>query len=253
MNCKRCQAQMEENTRFCPVCGAVQPLVCPACGAESRPGSRTCSGCGKKLPRPVREEAPKARPSRRRRTGVVLLSIGICLVAVTLLVGALQYLGRTLRGVDAPAANSGETDEQEQQILQQPEETPDKTPETIPMEVIQPEQEEQPEEENPEEENPEEEQPEEAPEDPQWIFPDSDTRLLTQADLAGLSDWELKVARNEIYARHGRRFTSARLQAHFDSCSWYEGTVDADQFDETVFNDVERANIALLYAAAEGQ
>ena len=99
----------------------------------------------------------------------------------------------------------------------------------------------------------EEEQPEEAPEDPQWIFPDSDTRLLTQADLAGLSDWELKVARNEIYARHGRRFTSARLQAHFDSCSWYEGTVDADQFDETVFNDVERANIALLYAAAEGQ
>ena len=46
MICKRCHGEVPENQRFCPTCGALQPMICPECGAESRPGSKVCSGCG---------------------------------------------------------------------------------------------------------------------------------------------------------------------------------------------------------------
>ncbi len=41
------------------------------------------------------------------------------------------------------------------------------------------------------------------------------TRLVTDADLAGKSPWELRIMRNEIYARHGRGFNSTDLQEYF--------------------------------------
>ena len=104
----------------------------------------------------------------------------------------------------------------------------------------------EPEETEPEATEPQETAPVEAG---QGIFPDSSERLLTQADVAGLSAWELQLARNEIYARHGRRFTNQELQAYFDGCSWYQGTIAPADFDEGVFNDVELANIAFLKAA----
>ena len=37
-----------------------------------------------------------------------------------------------------------------------------------------------------------------------YIIPDSDTKLLTDSDIEGLSARELNYAKNEIYARHGR-------------------------------------------------
>lgn len=46
----------------------------------------------------------------------------------------------------------------------------------------------------------------------EYIIPDSSTRLLTAADLNGLSKNELRLARNEIFARYGRRFKDQELQ-----------------------------------------
>lgn len=58
-----------------------------------------------------------------------------------------------------------------------------------------------------------------------YILPNSSTEYLTWEDYAALSRWELVLARNEIFARHGRRFQNQDIQAYFDSCSWYEGTI----------------------------
>ncbi|MEZ0369493.1 MAG: YARHG domain-containing protein [Candidatus Sericytochromatia bacterium] len=41
------------------------------------------------------------------------------------------------------------------------------------------------------------------------------------AELKTLSAWELLVIRNMIYARHGRRFTTRRLQEYFETWPWY--------------------------------
>ena len=79
-----------------------------------------------------------------------------------------------------------------------------------------------------------------------YVLADSSSTYLSRSDLVGLSAQELKIARNEIYARHGRTFNDSELQAYFDSCSWYSGTVSPDDFDADVLNDYEVENLSTI-------
>lgn len=79
-----------------------------------------------------------------------------------------------------------------------------------------------------------------------YIFYDSNTRNLTDADLAALSAQELCYAKNEIYARRGYIFASTELSDYFNGKNWYWGTADASSFSDSIFNTVEMANISLL-------
>ncbi len=79
-----------------------------------------------------------------------------------------------------------------------------------------------------------------------YIFPDSDSRYLTDADVSGLSKYQLMIARNEIYARHGWIFQNEELYAYFSSKSWYHGTTLPKDFSPSVLNEYEKANIALI-------
>lgn len=79
------------------------------------------------------------------------------------------------------------------------------------------------------------------------IFASSSTALLTDANLSGLTKSELRVARNEIYARHGRGFNNNSLQAYFNNCSWYKLDSNYDYANEYLnLNSVEKANIKLI-------
>lgn len=85
----------------------------------------------------------------------------------------------------------------------------------------------------------------------EFIFKDSDSRYLTEEDLAGMDDWQLLIARNEIYARHGRLFSNSEIQAYFNEKSWYKGTVEPEVFDAQImdiFNDYELVNIEFIRA-----
>ncbi len=79
-----------------------------------------------------------------------------------------------------------------------------------------------------------------------YVFPGSNSRYLAKSELQGLSALQLMVARNEIYARRGRKFVDPNLQAYFNSKSWYSGTVEPDDFTVAVFNKYEKANIMLI-------
>ena len=80
-----------------------------------------------------------------------------------------------------------------------------------------------------------------------YILPDSADRLLTEADLVGLSTDELRKARNEIVARRGRLFKDAELQEYFNSKSWYTGAIAPDDFDNQVMlSDIERSNMDFI-------
>lgn len=79
-----------------------------------------------------------------------------------------------------------------------------------------------------------------------YIFYDSDSRYLTSADLKGLSSWELRIARNEIYARRGRLFNDSSLQNYFNGCSWYNGYISPKNFDDDSLNKVEKYNVNLI-------
>lgn len=78
-----------------------------------------------------------------------------------------------------------------------------------------------------------------------YILPDSGSHRYTAGELSDLSDWELYLARNEIFARRGREFRNEDLQRYFESQSWYTPTYSPDDFDaraSELLNDVERAN-----------
>lgn len=91
-----------------------------------------------------------------------------------------------------------------------------------------------------------EEESVETSEGDEYIIPDSDSRRLTASDTDYLTLQEINYAKNEIYARHGRKFMSNELNAYFSSKSWYHGTVAPENFDESVFSQVEKDNIKLL-------
>lgn len=79
-----------------------------------------------------------------------------------------------------------------------------------------------------------------------YILPGSDSRYLDAADLYDLSAEECRLARNELYARHGRKFDDEGLRAYFESKDWYSGTIDPSDFKEGMLNDYEVYNRDLI-------
>ena len=82
----------------------------------------------------------------------------------------------------------------------------------------------------------------------EYILPESSTRLLERKDLENLSAEQCRLARNELYARHGRIFDDAALQSYFESCSWYQGSIPAANFSDTVLSEIEVKNRDFIVA-----
>ena len=79
-----------------------------------------------------------------------------------------------------------------------------------------------------------------------YIFPDSAQRYMSVEELNGLPLQLINYGKNEIYARHGRRFRSQELQGYFDGQSWYSGNISPDDFDENSLNEYERINAHMI-------
>lgn len=85
-----------------------------------------------------------------------------------------------------------------------------------------------------------------------YIIPDSGTRLLTSADIAGLSKSDLALARNEIYARHGRAFSTEIYKEYFSSKSWYKINPNYNYDDDNAnLNSIEIQNVDFILKAEQ--
>ena len=80
----------------------------------------------------------------------------------------------------------------------------------------------------------------------EYILPFSSERLLTEADISFLSKEELKIARNEIFARYGRLFEDEQLQAYFDAKEWYSGHIASADFSQAMLSSIEEANVKFI-------
>jgi hypothetical protein len=80
------------------------------------------------------------------------------------------------------------------------------------------------------------------------ILPDSSSRRLTDSDLDEIKDDAdlLRLARNEIYARHGRIFDDEGLSEYFLSTDWYEPEIPASDFSDDMLSQIEKDNIKLI-------
>lgn len=92
-------------------------------------------------------------------------------------------------------------------------------------------------------------QPEPEPEyNDYYILPDSSSYYYSYGELSWMSSYDLYLARNEIFARHGRMFNNADLQEYFNSQAWYNPTYTPAQFDSmgNVLSDVEQKNVNVM-------
>lgn len=216
MFCKKCGNELKEGAKYCPRCGAKIVI-------------NTGSDIDKKMS--VNEDRKQNKDNKK-----VFLVIGcIAVVMLGIVVIGYKQLNHNEES-ETPEINnqvySTET-KREETISQESETTEVFQTESETVEAFQTES---------ETEIAEEES--EATE--KYILSDSDSRYLTDSDVRNLTAHELMLARNEIYARHGRKFKDSEIQAYFNSQSWYKGTVEPDDFSTDVFNKYEKENLEFI-------
>ena len=72
-----------------------------------------------------------------------------------------------------------------------------------------------------------------------------ENKLISEAMLRGLSLHELRLLRNEIYARHGRVFKTLWLQQYFGSQMWYDPN---ESFKDEEMSGPDKTNIETIVA-----
>ena len=201
---------------------------CEKCGKEIKDGDRFCTRCGaevKSLPMTsVNEKPTDIKSNKKSKKKLVVIISAASAVAVVLAVCAIVFVPKMFRNNEneqykplqtIEITTQQETTQQSSTIIQNTTE-----PESI------------------------DDGSSDADED--YILPDSDTKKLTSSDLAGLDADELELARNEIYARAGRRFNTDYIQDYFDDKWWYVGTIEPEDFTEDMLNDVEKYNVNFI-------
>lgn len=74
----------------------------------------------------------------------------------------------------------------------------------------------------------------------------TDLKYYAEEDFKGVPVIILRIAKNEIYARHGYIFKDKDLSNYFEGQLWYVPTCEAEAFSDTVFNEYEKANLEIL-------
>lgn len=70
-----------------------------------------------------------------------------------------------------------------------------------------------------------------------------ENRAITEPMLRGLSLYELRLLRNEIYARHGRLFRALWLQQYFYGQPWYQPD---DNFKDENVSGIDKQNVETI-------
>lgn len=269
--CPKCGKQITEKTSFCSGCGTkwddsvlslimempdlsisynqidVKKRYCKQCGSICDEGQFLCNNCASKLKKPIEPQKKKSR------IPVILL---IMLLVLGLAAGAAFGISKLLKD-DAPISQSRQKD-----VVVQGEGC-DESTQNLEIGVVGSESpsneanEENNESVNSSDSHGTEAEKSEPPveeesnistqdENPDFILANSSNEYLTEADLAGLNAEECRIARNEIYARHGRKFDSEELQNYFSAFEWYKPSIESSDFEESSLNKYELANTALI-------
>lgn len=78
----------------------------------------------------------------------------------------------------------------------------------------------------------------------EYVFPNSDTVKITEEEVSRLNNWEIEVAKNEIYARYGLGFSTKELLDHFQNKSWF--TINPSVGNDVELNNIEHQNVATI-------
>lgn len=80
--------------------------------------------------------------------------------------------------------------------------------------------------------------------DSSYLFANSNSTEISKSKIKNMSDSDLQLAINEIYARRGWIFSSASVSSYFNSKTWYTPKYKPDEFfDHVTFNTYESTNL----------
>lgn len=269
MRCPFCGSEIEKDSLFCPVCGKKieQPVstggegeYCPFCGTFNEGDADFCCGCGKRLNEEnlYTEFETYEEPSGRSGKGKIkVILIGVVAALAIALIGGGVYGLLTSDKDDEDDTRIEERQDSEdkgdekktEKETEEEKEAAEKKAEEEKKAAEEAEKAKKEEEEKKAEEERKKAEEEKKKEAEEYILPQSSTTALSSNDIKGLSLKELNYARNEIFARHGRKFASAELQNYFNSKSWYKGTIEPSDFDSNymdTLSSTEKSNIELL-------
>lgn len=78
---------------------------------------------------------------------------------------------------------------------------------------------------------------------PVGLYPWTQDRKVEPKDLEGLTNWQCTVMRDEIYARHGRKWHKPRIREYFESQEWYE---EDPEYSDSRLSEMERGNAEFI-------
>lgn len=202
-------------------------MVCEKCGANIAPGQQQCPNCGRMV---------GEMPITKEVNPIIHIVLGILIIGVV--VGVVMIYATT-------KVSYREQQLTEKEFAKIPSKVEVTSPytETVNIEVnseivqssVYAQQ--------------DEEQEAESEDDSEYIFADSNERYLEKDEIYDLTQEEMRIARNEIYARLGRTFSDESLQEYFESKSWYEPLYTTEEFDafgDHIFNEYEFYNKNLI-------
>lgn len=82
-------------------------------------------------------------------------------------------------------------------------------------------------------------------------YPQTKERLLDMTELETMNQTDLSIARNEIFARYGRKFEDPLIQALFDRKTWYTPQYAGEELSglqESLLNSYEKENLSQIVA-----
>ncbi|MEO1448696.1 MAG: YARHG domain-containing protein [Bacteroidota bacterium] len=82
-------------------------------------------------------------------------------------------------------------------------------------------------------------------------YPQASERYLNEQDMDGLTPCEIRIMKNEIFARHGYKFSiNGSMVRYFARQQWYREIPDSNRSGGYLmshsFSEIERANVSLL-------
>ena len=252
--CTSCGAPVDDQTAFCTRCGAQLGSQPAATGEQGDATADTAQATADPQPpttAPMPSPAPAAdsdatMPHRRTVPAYALVIMMVSVVAVWGVVLAVRALHPWSDNTDQAARQeateirviepeTGDEAEDDIEIVEKQVEPAEEQPEPTPAEQNEaPVQQAEP-----------QEQQSSAPNN-YYVCPDSATHVYSDSELYAMSADELELARNEIYARYGRGFSTDYLQEYFDSQAWYTRKYSPEEFDAMTspLNATEQQNVA---------
>lgn len=225
-------------------------MFCEKCGTEIPKGAKFCEKCGSRI-EPDIQEGEEDSSHKKWIIGGIIGGIAVVAVVVVALFATGVFGGKddvVQTSTDGGMQSDMGVLDATAQPTEQPTATPVITPSPTPEPTEVPVESEDTDNSDIQTDNDVLESDNEG--NSEYIFPNSDSEYLTELDVKKLSASKINLAKNELYARHGRKFDREDLQEYFEGCSWYSPVYTAKEWDKYgdayFFNKYEIKNRNLL-------